>query len=64
MPDIGIPMGQWSGADATDRLRQTMIDLSKTTEAQTKWLVRLTWVLVVMTAVLVVLTVILVVNEL
>lgn len=52
MPD-GIPLGQWSGSDATDRLRETISEFNAITERQTKQLIRLTWALVFLTAVLV-----------
>jgi hypothetical protein len=60
----GIPLGQWSGSDATDRLRGTIVELSRVTECQTRTLVRLTWALVALTVVIVVLTVVLVVDAL
>jgi hypothetical protein len=53
MPDVGIPMGQWSGSDATERLRETIIELNKTAGCQTKILIWLTAVLVVLTGVIV-----------
>jgi len=63
MPDVGIPMGQWSGSDATERLRETIIELNKTAGCQTKILIWLTAVLVVLTGVIVWLTVVLVLAE-
>jgi hypothetical protein len=32
---MGIPLGEWSGAGATDRLRETIIELNEKTEGQT-----------------------------
>jgi hypothetical protein len=62
MPDSSIPMGEWSGSDATERLRETMVELSDRTERQTRQIVVLTVALVVLTVALVVLTVVLVVD--
>ncbi len=59
---MGIPLGQWSGSDATDRLRETLVELSEATAAQNRTMVRLTWALVVLTVVIVVLTIVLVVD--
>ena len=59
---MNIPLGQWSGSDATDRLRETIIELDKTTKRQTKWLIGLTCALVVPTIVIVILTVVLVLD--
>ncbi len=49
----GIPLGVWSGSDATDQLRTTIVELNETTARQTRQMIRLTWALVVMTAVLI-----------
>ena len=48
----GIPLGQWSGSDATDRLRETIIELNAATDRQTRTMVRLTWALIVSTVIL------------
>jgi hypothetical protein len=45
----GIPPAQCSGSDATDRLRETIIELDKTTRRYTKQLVCLTWAIAAMT---------------
>ena len=50
----GIPLGIWSGSDATDQLRTTILELNDTTARQTRQMIRLTWALVVMTGVLIV----------
>ena len=50
----GIPMGVWSGSDATEQLRLTIVELSEATAIQTRQLIRLTWALVAMTGVLIV----------
>jgi hypothetical protein len=49
----GIPLGVWSGSDATNQLRETIIELSEATARQTRQMIRLTWTLVIMTAVLI-----------
>ena len=56
----GIPLGVWFGSDATDRLRQTILDLDKSTKRQTTVLIWLTVAFVVLTLVLVLLTIVLV----
>jgi hypothetical protein len=58
MPD-NIPMGVWSGSDATERLRETIVELNEKTRRQTRLIVGLTGMLVALTIVLVVLTVVL-----
>jgi hypothetical protein len=49
----GIPLGQWSGSDATNALRETIERLSSAADAQTREMVRMTrwimWLTVVMT---------------
>jgi len=52
-----------SGSDATERLRETIIDLNNTTKRQATVMICLTGVLVVLTVVLVVLTVVLAVGK-
>ncbi len=59
---MGIPLSEWSGSGATDRLRETIVELSKTTEKQTRLLVWLTVALVVLTVAILVLTAVLVFN--
>jgi hypothetical protein len=50
----GIPLGRWSGSDATNALRETIERLSSAADAQTREMVRMTrwivWLTVVMTA--------------
>jgi hypothetical protein len=58
----GIPVADWSGSGATERLQETILDLSDKTARQTKVLIWLTGVLVVLTAVVVALTIVLVVR--
>ena len=50
----GIPLGQWSGADATDSLRETIREFNETTSEQTETMIRLTRWIVALTAVLVI----------
>lgn len=41
----GIPIGQWSGSDATDRLTAVIIDSNEETKRQTAKMVTLTqWI--------------------
>lgn len=47
-----IPLGQWSGSDATDRLRATIEALNKQAEKQNRTMVRLTWAILVLTIVM------------
>jgi hypothetical protein len=56
----GIPLGVWSGSDATERLRQTMLDVDRSSRRQGTIMIWLTGVLVLMTGVLVWLTIVLV----
>jgi hypothetical protein len=49
--NTGIPLGQWSGSDATDRLRETIEALNKHTEKQNRTMVRLTWAILALTLV-------------
>jgi len=48
----GIPLGQWSGSDATDALRKTIERLSSTADVQTREMIRMTrwimWLTIVM----------------
>lgn len=60
-PNSRIPMGQWSGSDAVDQLRKTIVELDRTTTGRTNRLLRLTWLLVALTGLLVILTVVIVV---
>ena len=47
-----IPLGQWSGSDAIDRLRETIGALNKQSEKQNRTMVRLTWAILVLTIVM------------
>ncbi len=49
---MGIPLGQWSGSDATDRLRETIEALNKQAEKQNRTMVRLTWAILALTIVM------------
>ena len=62
MGGMGIPLAEWSGSAATDRLRETMVELAAKTDRQTRQMLFLTWALVVLTLVIAVLTVVLVVR--
>ena len=52
MPEGGIPLSDWSGSGATERLHETLVEFSAATSKQTAQLVRLTWALVVLTGLL------------
>lgn len=54
MAKTGIPLGEWSGSAATDRLREAVVGYSEVTAKQTRQLVRLTWALVALTCLLLV----------
>lgn len=49
---MGIPLSEWSGSGATERLHQTMAEYSEATAKQTAQLIRLTWALVILTGLL------------
>jgi len=49
---MGIPLSDWSGSGATDRLRETVVEYSEATTKRTVQLVRLTWILVILTGLL------------
>jgi hypothetical protein len=48
----GIPLGEWSGSDATNRLRETIEVSNLQTEKQTRTMLRLTWAILVLTFVM------------
>jgi hypothetical protein len=50
----GIPLGEWSGSDATDRLRESVDAANLATDRNTKTIIRLTWAIATMTLFLVV----------
>ena len=53
MPESGgIPVSEWSGSGATERLRETITEFNETTAEQTRQLVQLTRALVVLTVLL------------
>lgn len=53
-PAGGIPLSEWSGSGATDRLRQMLENYSEVTAKQTTELIRLTRQLVLITWLLVI----------
>lgn len=53
MPD-NVPLSEWSGSGATDRLRETLDEYNRATARQTAQLIRLTRALVVLTVLLLV----------
>ncbi len=52
MADKGIPLGEWSGSDATDRLRQTIQEFNDASLQQAGRLMLLTWVIAILTFVM------------
>ncbi len=59
MAKANMPLGAWSGSDATERLKETIIDLDRSSRRQGTIMIWLTVVLVILTVVLVFLTVVL-----
>jgi hypothetical protein len=53
---MGIPLGEWSGSDATNALRQSIERFNTRTAKQTVWLLRLTWAIAVLTLAIFLLT--------
>jgi hypothetical protein len=49
---MGMPIGQWSGSDATQGLQHTIIQLNKDTTRQTETMIRLTWAILALTGVM------------
>jgi hypothetical protein len=56
MAQGGIPLGQFSGSDATDRLRAVIEENQKATKWQTAIMVWLTWVMTALTVITTALT--------
>jgi uncharacterized membrane protein YqjE len=56
---VSVPLNVWNGSEATDRLREAIVELNEQTAKQATAMVRLTWVLVALTVVLVALTIVL-----
>jgi hypothetical protein len=46
---IGIPMGQWSGADATHALHETIRAFGVKSDRQTRTMIGLTWAIAILT---------------
>lgn len=45
----GIPLGQWSGSDATKELTETLKKFNESSGKQTRQMVILTWVIAILT---------------
>jgi hypothetical protein len=52
MAKSSIPLSEWSGSGATDRLHETVVRYSEATSKQTAQLIRLTWAIAVLTGLL------------
>ncbi len=50
--ESGIPLGQWSGSDATKALHQSINEFNEVTSKQTRTIIRLTWAILFLTAVM------------
>jgi hypothetical protein len=48
----GIPLGQWSGSDATDALRTSIETFQAESSRQTATMIRLTWTIAGLTVVM------------
>jgi len=48
----GIPLGEWSGSNATRELHQTIKDFVESNNQSTKWMLRLTWAIAGLTLVM------------
>ncbi len=51
---MNIPLGQWSGSDATRELTQNIISLNEAANRQNRSMIRLTWAIAIMTLVMLV----------
>ena len=51
---MNIPLGQWSGSDATRELTQNIISLNAAANRQNRSMIRLTWAIAIMTLVMLV----------
>jgi len=49
---MNLPLGQFSGSDATDRLRQAIDEHQEQTGRQTRTIIRLTWAMTILTVVM------------
>ena len=52
LANSGIPLGQWSGSDATKALHQSINEFNEVTTKQTRTIIRLTWAILFLTAVM------------
>jgi len=46
---MAIPLGQWSGSDATKELHDTIKEFNEASTRQTRHLIILTWAIVILT---------------
>jgi hypothetical protein len=52
MPEGGIPLGEWSGSNATQELHKTIKEFNQAAGAQTWTMIRLTKLIAALTAVM------------
>ncbi len=56
MVDSGIPLGQWSGSDATDKLREAIEKIASDNDRLNRKMVQMTVAIVVLTVFIALLT--------
>jgi hypothetical protein len=52
MVESGIPIGQWSGSDATNALRESIEKFNQQSTRQADTMLRLTWVIAALTIIM------------
>jgi hypothetical protein len=52
MAEGGIPLGEWSGSNATRELHETIKRFNESATRQTAIIIRLTWAIAILTAVM------------
>ena len=56
MGQTGIPLGQWSGSDATEKQHKTIIEIDKSTNKKTNLIILLTVISIIVSLVGIVVT--------
>ena len=49
---MNIPIGKWSGSDATEKLEKKIVSLSEASEKQTKHIIKLTYAMLLLTLIM------------